>query len=293
MDKIKMILAMLIFGTLGTFVHFIHLPSPILAAFRAIIATVFLGIYMIISPNKPNSSNIRKELHLLIPSGIVLGFMWIFLFRAYTLSTVAIATLCHYMAPIFVMLLSPLFFKEKLNIIKIICILAAISGIFLVSGITGGSSPHLNGILFGLLSATFYTAVIIMNKFTHSLPPAETTFFQLFVAAIVLSVYSFLTENFVFSSMSTMTIVLVLIVGVVHTGITYFLFFNAVEDMPAQSVAILSYIDPVAAILLSTFFLGQTMGALQWIGAALILGSTLLYEIFSDGIRRNPHDHLR
>lgn len=176
MNKLKMILPMLIFGTLGVFVHFIDLPIQMLAALRAIIGSLFLAFFMIIRRNKINTQDIKGDLKLLIPSGIVLGFMWIFLFQAYKLSTVAIATLCHYMAPVLVMLLSPIFFKEKLTGLKMLCIAAAVAGIVLVSGLTGGSSVHLSGVLMGLLSACFYASVIIMNKFIRNLPPAETTF---------------------------------------------------------------------------------------------------------------------
>lgn len=293
MNKLKMILPMLIFGTLGVFVHFIDLPIQMLAALRAIIGSLFLAFFMIIRRNKINTQDIKGDLKLLIPSGIVLGFMWIFLFQAYKLSTVAIATLCHYMAPVLVMLLSPIFFKEKLTGLKMLCIAAAVAGIVLVSGLTGGSSVHLSGVLMGLLSACFYASVIIMNKFIRNLPPAETTFCQLSIAAVILSLYSLITGSFSLQALTGKTILIVLIIGIVHTGITYLLFFSAVEELPAQTTAVLSYIDPITAVLLSTLFLHQNMSLVQWAGAALILGSTLAYEIAADGIRRKPHDHMR
>ncbi|MDO5649018.1 MAG: DMT family transporter [Gallicola sp.] len=291
--KIKIIISMLVFGTLGVFVHYIHLPSSELAALRAMIGSIFLVVYMASTDNKINRKDIEKDLKLLIPSGIMLGFMWIFLFQAYRLSTVAIATLCHYMAPILVMVLSPIFFKEKLNGIKILCIAAAVAGIVFVSGLTGGSSVHISGILFGLFSAAFYAGVIIMNKFIRNLPPAETTFCQLFIASILLSIYTLLTGGFSREAFSGKTVLLILIIGIVHTGITYLMFFDAVESLEAQTTAVLSYIDPITAILLSTFLLHQSMSPVQWGGAALILGSTFFYEIFADGIWKRPHDHIR
>lgn len=279
MEKIKIIIAMLIVGSIGIFVSNIPLPSSVIACSRAVIGSIFLMLVSLIRKTKINWNVVKNNWIYLLISGGALGFNWIFLFEAYKYTSVAIATLCYYMAPVFVILISPFILKEKLTMFKLGCTITAIIGAVLISGVIGSSGQDLRGIGFGLIAALLYAGIIIVNKFIKGLSGVETTFCQLAISAIIMIPYVIFTEDIGFDYVSATTIILLLIVGVVHTGIVYILFFSAINKLPAQTSAILSYIDPVTAILLSALFLRQAMGAVQIIGTVLILGSAMFNNI--------------
>ncbi|MDY3249376.1 MAG: DMT family transporter [Candidatus Choladocola sp.] len=282
MQKLKLSLSMLIFGTIGVFVRYIPLSSVMIALIRGIIGTVSLFFIIRISGRKLSWQTMRKNFLLLGLSGAAIGFNWIFLFEAYRYTTVATATLCYYMDPVFVMLLSPLVLKERLTAQKVRCILLALVGMLLVSGIWKGtvsSSDEWIGILLGLGAAVLYTAVVFMNKFLKDISAAESTVVQLGMSAAVLFPYALMTEHKGQIFLSGTGILLLLTVGIVHTGIAYWMYFASVQELDGQTIALYSYIDPAFAILLSIFILREPMDAVELVGAVLILGSTLLGEL--------------
>lgn len=278
MTKARMLLSMLIFGTIGIFVKLVPLPSSVIALTRALIGATLIALVMFAGKKPLHREAIRKNLRFLLPAGAALGFNWILLFEAYRYTTVAVATLCYYMAPVFVILLSPLVLKEKLSKTKLLCVAAALAGTALISGASGGGAGG-RGVLLGLCAALFYCAIVLLNRGVRDLPALETTLCQLAVSALVMLPYVLLTQRGAALDFSLRTVLLVLVLGVVHTGLAYLLFFGAAAKLPAQTTAILSYIDPVTAIVLSAWLLRQPMSVPQVCGAVLILGSTLAGEL--------------
>lgn len=281
-SKFSLILSMFIFGTIGIFRRFIPLPSSVLAMARGFIGAVFLLIFMAVKKEKPSLNEIKDKLLPLCISGVLIGFNWILLFEAYNYTTVATATLCYYMAPVFVIIASPFLFKEKLTLKKILCVITALVGMLLVSGVieTGFSGTgELKGVLLGLGAAALYASVVLMNKKTAGVPIYTKTVIQLGSAAIVLLPYTLLTENFAEITLEPLTVIMLLIVGVVHTGWSYALYFGSMDNLKAQTVAIFSYIDPVVAIILSALILKEEMSVFGVIGAVLVLGSTFISEL--------------
>ncbi|MEY7999860.1 DMT family transporter [Clostridium sp. Mt-5] len=279
--KLNIIISMLIFGSIGVFVKNINLPSAELAFFRASIGSLFLICVCFIKSEKISFRSIKANLLLLIMSGMALGLNWIFLFQAYKYTTIPNATLSYYFAPIFVILLSPLFLKEKLTIAKISCVIIAMAGLFLILNTganTTGSYNHLKGIIYGLLGAVLYASVILMNKFIKNLSGFETTLIQLIMAAMVLLLSIIYKNNLNTAAISHKAWFFIFIVGIIHTGIAYLLYFTSVKELSGQSIAILSYIDPISAVFISSIFLGETMTLIQIAGGILILGSTFLSE---------------
>lgn len=277
--KLSMIAAMLIFGTIGIFVSKIGLPSAVIAMFRSVIGTAFIGALLLIRRVKINTQALKRNLPLLLFSGAALGFNWIFLFESYRFAGVPVGTLCYYMAPVFVVLLSPFVLKERLTPVKLICSLAAIVGAALISGSKIGDGASLKGILFGLSAAALYCGIVIANKFIREQSPAETTFFQLAVSAAVMLPYCLLTQKVALAAFDASTILSVALVGVLHTGVAYMLYFGSVQRIPAQVSAVFSYIDPITSIILSALILNQPMTAVQAVGMFLILGATLFNEL--------------
>lgn len=273
---------MLIFGSIGVFVRNIDLSSSEIAFLRAVIGSLFLVGVSFLVKQKISLPEIKENLLLLIISGAAIGFNWILLFQAYKYTTISNATLSYYFAPIFVIILAPFILKEKLTAVKIGCVVTALVGLFLVVNVGGSSTTgnynHILGILYGLSAAVLYASVILMNKFIKKLSGFETTLIQLLSAALVLLPYVTLVDNMNFSSLSSKSVVFILVVGIIHTGIAYFLYFTSMKELKGQSIAILSYIDPISAVIIAALFLGESMNLLQIIGGILILGSTLLSD---------------
>lgn len=270
---------MLTFGTMGLFINSIALPSSFISLFRAFTGSICIALFMLLSKRKINKNAVVKNLRILIPSGIVMAFNWICLFEAYKHTGVAVATACYYMAPVIVMLVSPLALKERLNGVKIISILTAVVGAVLISGVATGAAGNARGIFLGLCAAALYSTVVVLNKFVRDLPPIETTLIQLFTAGVTMIPYVLLTENVGGFSFDKRSVLSLITVGVVHTGIAYVAYFSSVQKIPVQTTAIFSYIDPVTAIVLSAVVLKESLSLVQITGAVLILSATLMNEL--------------
>lgn len=280
--RIKLLVSMGIWGSLGLFVRNIPLPSSVIANFRGGIGLLFLLLVMGLKRLRFQRSAIRRNALYLGLSGLMLGFNWILLFEAYRFTTIATATLCYYLAPIIVVALSPLLFGETLSLRKILCVLAALGGMVLVSGVAEGGLPDISqvkGVLLGLAAACLYATIVICNKKLSGISGTERTAIQLGISALVLLPYNLVTVQSAFPSLSVSAFLLLLVVGVVHTGICYYLYFGCMEDLPSQTVAILAYVDPVVAVLLSALVLKEPMSGAMWLGAAVIIGAAVLLEL--------------
>ena len=276
----QLTLSMLIFGTIGIFRRLIGLPSDAIAFGRGLMGGVFLLLFARLRGQKLAWAAIRRrDLLLLILSGMLIGFNWIALFEAYNYTTVATATLCYYMQPVIVIALSPLVLKEHLSGKQILCVCVAVIGMVLVSGVIGGGAPGGGrGILLGLAAAALYAGVVLLNKKITVNSAFEKTIIQLFSAAAVMLPYMALTGSLRAYMLSPTELILFLVVGVVHTGIAYALYFGAIEALPARTCALLSYVDPVTAVLLSALLLHEGMSVSAVIGAVLILGAAVYSE---------------
>ena len=279
--RVMMIVSMVTFGTLGLFVRHISVSSGELALYRAVLATVLLGVWFLLTGQRLDFRAIGRELPLLLLSGVAMGFNWILLFQAYKYTTVSVATLSYYFAPVLVTLACPILFKEKLGPKQWICFAMSTLGIALITGtgdLSQGSS-HLVGILFGLGAAVLYATVILLNKFIKGVAGLQRTFLQFVAAVLVLVPYVACTSGVTLGTMDGAGWVCLLVVGLVHTGVTYCLYFSSLKELPGQEAAILSYMDPLVAVLVSVFALGEDMGPWQIVGGLLILGFTLWNEI--------------
>ncbi|MBS3680701.1 DMT family transporter [Ornithinibacillus massiliensis] len=280
--KATFIVVMLIFGSLGLFVKNIELSSSEIALFRGVIGSLFLIAASFFIKQKVHFRISKRNLILLLLSGAVMGFNWIFLFEAYQYTTISNATLSYYFAPIFVMVLAPILFKEKWTVVKAISMGIAFIGLFLVvqpGGLTGDDYNHLVGIGYGLVAAGLYASVIVINKFIRNLSDLETTILQLGMASLVMFPYVWMTEEMSYGGLNWRSILLIAVFGIVHTGIAYLLYFSAIKRLKAQTIAVMSYIDPISAVLMAAIFLSESMTLVQIIGGILILGSTFLSEI--------------
>lgn len=280
-SKIQFLLSMIIFGTIGVFVRFIDLTSSEIALLRGFIGSLFLMGFMFIAKKKISWRSVKVNALFLLFSGMALAGNWIFFFHAYKHTTISNAALSYYFAPVFVLILSPLVLKEKLSTKKIICIVAAMIGMVLIVGNGGLNTTGLGdliGIGYGLMAAAFYAALMLLNKFIHNMDGLESTIIQLGTATIILMPYVFVTEGFGIFQVSSSSIPFIFILGIVHTGIGFLLFFSGMQKIKAQSSAALSYADPITSLLISELILQEQMTLVQLLGGVFVLGSTFVSE---------------
>ncbi|MCY8519605.1 DMT family transporter [Bacillus atrophaeus] len=292
-SKIQFILSMIIFGTMGLVVRYIDLSSSETALLSSSIGCLFLiFVFMMMKKTIPWKL-VKANAYILFLSGIALGGNWIFLYQSYDHTTLTNATLGYYFAPVFVMILSPFVLKEQLSVKKVVCIGVAIIGMLLIvgNGISASGTDDLLGIFFGLVAAAFYAALMLLNKFIHHMGRLEITIIQLGLTALLLLPYVFFSEGFGIFGVSGSSIPFIIILGIVNTGIGFWLFFSGMQKLKGQSIAMLSYVDPFVAILISAIILQEQMTIVQMLGGALLLGSTFVSEnksiTFSKTIKEN------
>ena len=279
--RIMLIISMTGFGTIALFVRNIPLASGEIALYRAILAALLIAVYLFITKQKIPFQKIKKALLLLILSGMAMGVNWILLFEAYKYTTVSVATLSYYFAPVIVTVVCPFLFREKMTGKQIICFVMSTIGLVLITGIGDLSvgNHHFIGILCGLGAAVFYATVILLNKFIKNVDGIHRTFLQFLAAILILVPYVLATSGINLNTLNGMGWGSLLIVGLIHTGVTYCLYFSSLKELPGQKAAILSYIDPLVAVLVSVLLLGESMILIQVLGGVLILGFTLWNEI--------------
>ena len=280
-SMLMLIASMVIFGTIGIFRRYISLPSATIAMTRGFVGALFLILFVLLRRGRFSWPDIRRNLWLLLISGGAMGFNWILLFEAYNYTSVATATLCYYMAPTFIILASPLVLKERLTRRKLLCVVIALAGMVLVSGVpdAGSSGGSLRGVFLGLGAAVLYACVILMNKRLKHIGAYDKTVVQLLAAAVVLFPYVLLTGDLQGLEFTPLAVGMLAVVCLVHTGLAYALYFGSMEKLPAQTLALFSYIDPVLAVLLSALLLHEPITVLTVIGAVMVLGSAILGEL--------------
>ncbi len=278
--RLLMIASMTVFGTLGLFVRNIPVSSGELALYRAVLATLLIGLFLLLTNQRIPFASIKKEIPLLLASGVAMGINWIFLFEAYKYTTVSVATLSYYFAPVIVTVVCPILFKEKLTKKQTVCFIASTVGLVMITGIgNAGNGKDFIGILFGLGAAVFYATVIILNKYIKNVEGIHRTFLQFLSAIVILLPYVLMTGGIALRNLNTVGWINLLTVGIIHTGVTYCAYFSSIKELSGQKTAILSYIDPLVAVLISVTVLEETMTIWQIIGGVLILGFTLLNEL--------------
>lgn len=272
---LRVVIALIIWGSLGVFVRNIDFPPMVISFYRAIIASIVM-FFIILFTKKGDAFKMNKKSWIaLIISAALIGFNWVLLFEAYNYTTIANATISYYMAPVIVIALSPVILKEKVTIKKVLIVLVAVLGLFLImnSDQTGTASNNVLGVLLGLSAATLYATIVLINK-ALQIDKFIRVFIQLFFSAIILIPFIWNYDIFVFSN--TETIVNLLILSLVHTALAYYLFYASFDYIKAQNIAILSFIDPLTAVILGAIVFRESVSALQIVGGVLILSGTFL-----------------
>lgn len=287
-ERIKLALITTTFGTIGLVTHFIPLSSAAIVFYRALLGVIFISVMTILSGKTINVKTMKNNISVLIFTGFFMGLNWVLQFEAFKVSSVAIGTVCYNMMPIFLLIIASFMFKEKINLKSGVCIFIATIGVFLVSNVVnvGIKSNEVLGCVYGILGGIFYALIVAFNRKLNFIETHDKVIFQFLFSAFIMAIYvgfiekkSFLFPSEVRGNEFMIGLICLLLLGFFHTGFCYVHYFNAVTNLKAETVAILTYLDPVVALFLSFFVLKEDMTALQFLGAVLILGSTLFNEL--------------
>ncbi len=290
---IKLLFASIILGTMGVCILQISLPSAQIGMLRWLFGAITLLAIIIIRKIKCSPKALLKYAPFLLLGGLVSGYNSVFVYEAFRNTTVSNTTLISYCGPLIAMLFSPIFFKEKLTANRIVAVFFAMLGLALIN-LTGSDNLGINpprGIFFASLSALTYCSIIILNKFVKDIPGIYHTFILNIISCLVLIPYVLITSetNWVTPSFAN-GLFFVLIIGIVHAGLACYLYYSAMHALPAQSLALCSYLDPVFALFFAATILGERMGVIQWLGIAFILGGAIGGEIYNIYRQSRPHN---
>ena len=286
--KIYVIISMIIFGTVGIFSKHVPLPSGAVALARSVIGLLFLSVLMPVMKKRPSFFAIRKNLALLIASGVCLGLNWLLFFAACRETTVPTATLAYYLAPAFMVLGSFVFYKERISLFRLGAVALALVGMLFASGVVEGGAEGVTplGILFGCIAAVIYAAIVLMNKRMKDIDSFDKTAVQFAVASLVLAPYTAIVEKPSVLSVDLKCLLLLLIIGILHTGVAYALYFGSIGKLSAASVGMLGYIDPVVSIAVSVVLFSEPITPLALFGAVLIIGASLISELYGERVKK-------
>ncbi len=272
------IASMILFGSIGAIVRLLDLPASQIALFRGLFGSICLVPFLLRGDRGNLAGKVRKNGPVLLLSGLALAGNWVLLFEAFRRTSIAIAALCYYTAPVLVAAASPFLLGEKPSARNVLAIAVIFLGLVLVSGgqLSGSGVPHhVSGILFGLGAAICYACLIMLNKFVVGMDGLETTLPQLVLATLILAIYVAAAGIYQPFPPLGWRAALLLVFGIIHTGLGFLMFFLGVKGLKAQRIALLSYLDPMVSIAISLLAFGETLAWSQTLGALCIGGSIL------------------
>ncbi len=274
----KYLCALLLFGLNGIVASHIALNSYEIVFLRTLIGSVLLMVVFLLGRGRFHWKVHKGDAAFIVLSGAAMGASWMFLYEAYQQIGVSYASLLYYCGPVIVMILSPLLFKEKLTIPKIVGFLIVLVGIVLVNGKMAVDRGSTWGLLCGVMSAVMYFFMVTLNKQAREIVGLENAVIQLTVSFLTVAVFVGIKQAFVIHvPVSSWPWILVL--GLVNTGIGCYLYFSPLSKLPVQTVAICGYLEPLSAVVFATLLLGEKMSAFQYIGAVCIIGGAMIGEL--------------
>ena len=277
----------MLFGTIGTISRFINMPSSIICLGRAAIAVIVILLLLKLKKESLDIKAIKRNIGWLLLSSTLLCLNWTCQFEAFKYTTIATSTLCYYMQPIFYIIAGAIVLKEKTSLRKWICVLVAFLGMIFVSGViqVGFDISELKGAIYGVVGGFFYAMVVLINKYMKDISPVNTTTIQMALVTVIMTPYALITGDFGQLSITTTGVICLIVLGAIHTGLAYIVYFDSVNKLSTQTVGILSYIDPVEAVLLSALFLHEPITIWTIVGAIMILGATAISELTKDVVK--------
>ena len=276
-DYAKIIASYLIFGLNGIVASRIMLSSHEIVYLRTFIGSLFLIAAFLLTGGRFTALRKGRDLIFLLLSGIAMGTSWMFLYEAYRQIGVGLATLAYYIGPVLVMAVAPLVFKEKLIPARLKGFAVVLAGMVMVNGNAFAEGALSWGLVCGLMSAVMLAVMVIFNRMAVSITGFENAVLQLTVSFLTVAVFTVAKQGFMVS-IPPGSLAPMLLLGFVNTGFGCYLYFSTMQRLPAQTVVITGYLEPLSALLFSALLLGERMTTVQMIGAAMILSGAMYGE---------------
>lgn len=278
-DSLKYFISVFLYGTLGFFLAFIDVNSEFVVFCRGFLGALFIIVLMFAKGQKIDYEAIKKNFKYLFISGISLGLNETMLFLGYKY-TVSLASLGNYTAPITIIVLSSVLYKDKLSIKQVLCIITSFIGIVLLTGVLTGTNNDVRALLFGLIGSIGFVTLVFMNKKINNIGPYDKTFVQLLFSSLMTLPFVLINSSY-HVSLDIKTISILLMLGIIHTGFAYTLYFDSIKTLAPIKIALIGYVEPVMSVLIGAFFLNENMDTYTIIGTILILGSAIISELLS------------
>lgn len=275
---VKYLCALLLFGLNGIVANQIALNSYEIVFLRTLIGSALLILIFLLGKGRFHWKEHTRDVGFIVLSGIAMGASWMFLYEAYQQVGVSYASLLYYCGPVIVMILSPLMFKEKLTMPKILCFLTVLVGIILVNGRMTADRLNTWGLLCGALSAVMYFFMVTLNKRSREIVGMENAVIQLTISFLAVAVFVGFKQAFIIHVPAS-SWPWILLLGIVNTGIGCYLYFSPLSQLPVQTVAVCGYLEPLSAVLFAALLMGEKMTAIQYLGAACIIGGAMIGEL--------------
>ncbi len=275
----KYITSLLIFGSNGIIASYIALSGSEIVMTRTILGCLFLFLILKISKSGVSFKELKKQLPFMLGSGLSMGLSWIFLFEAFKLIGVSIASLTYSCGPVFVIAFSPIFLHERIKPGKVLALFIVIAGMIFVNSTNLSFSGVSVGFIYGVLSAVLYASMVILGKNVKDIGGLQTTAIQTFFAFLIVAPYALATHQGAIH-LTNEGIIAIFVLGIVNTGLGCYLYFSSIRKLPAQTVAICGYLEPLSAVFFSVIFLNEKLNSLQLLGVVMIMGSALFTELF-------------
>ena len=282
---IFVLIAGLLWGTMGVFVKFFtarNFTSIDTALVRVGIAAILLLSFNLIK--NPKLLKIKlKHIWCFIGSGCLsLLFFSLCYFETIVQSSMSVAAVLLYIAPVFVMLMSRVVFKTRITLVKVVAIVLSVLGCALVSGIVGYSeSISMTALLLGLGSAFGYSLYSIFSKFAlqFGYPSITVTTYTFVFAA--LGLLFFADVDFVIANTFTgvSTGIMTILAGLVSGALPYIFYTKGLEKTEPGKASVVASVEPVFATVISVVFYDEHLSVLQSVGIALVIISIVLIEM--------------
>lgn len=212
----------------------------------------------------------KKEVMQILACGVFLVFNWVFLFKAFEVMSITIAISVYHLAPIIVLMIGSIVFKERLTVFAVMSIVICFIGTVLVAGVDGSMSLEKlmsSGMVWALLAALFYAFTTLLGKGIQHTSAYAMTFLQTFLGIFLLLPF---VDFGKFQGLTEMNWMMITATGLIHTGFVYYLFFDSLRGLSTRLISVLVFLDPAVAILLDTVFTGFRPTSMQVVGIVLI-----------------------
>lgn len=269
--SLEMVGAMLISGTIGWFVLVSGQPVLDVVFWRCVFGAVTLLLICAAMGFLRPGILTRASFALAVVSGVAIVGNWVLLFASYSRASIAIGTAVYNVQPFMLVGLAALFLGEKITVSKLFWLGVSFAGMLAIVSAHGSQGEsgeqYLLGIALALGAAFLYAVAALIIKRLSGTPPHLIALVQVSTGVLLLAPFAHLGGLPVAPAELGSLVTL----GIVHTGLMYVLLYGAIQKLPTALTGALSFIYPIAAILVDWVAFGHRLQPLQWLGVAAIL----------------------